>query len=140
VTLARLLIFVAVLFAIAITWRYRNSDFIQGIVHPQSVKPLAIEFDNGTVRQTIEPGDRALTKAAPKPVGSLRKCVKGAEVVYTNTFCPAGLKELELSNGTLTVVSGTAAPPPAKLEVPGPSPAQGEPTLAQRRIERVVGN
>jgi hypothetical protein len=140
VTLARILIFVALLFSIAITWRYRNSDFVQGIVHPKTVKPLAIEFDNGTVRQYKEPDDRARAKAAPRPVGSLRKCVKGAEVVYTNSFCPPGLKELELSNGTLTVVSGgAAAPAPAKVAGPGHAPAQAEPTLAQRRIEQVVG-
>lgn len=140
-TFARVLIFVAVLFSIATTWRYRNTDFVQGIVNPKTVKPLAIEFDNGTVRQYKEPDDRATAKAPPKPIGALRKCTKGAEVVYTNTFCPPGSKESELSNGTLTVVSGAATvPPPAQLAGPGKSPAQPEPTLAQRRIERILGN
>lgn len=140
-TLARILIFVALLFSIAITWRYRNSDFIQGIVHPKTVKPLAIEFDNGTVRHYKEPDDRATAKAAPKPIGTLRKCIKGAEVVYTNALCPPGLKEAELSRGTLTVLSGgPTAAAPARVAPPGTAAAQPEPTLGQRRMERIVNN
>lgn len=141
-SIGRILILVALLFSIAITWRYRNTDFIQGIVHPKTSKPLVIEFDNGTVRQYKEPGDLGSAKAAPKPVGTLRKCKKGAEVVYTNTFCPPGSKESDLTNGTLNVVSGaTPAPAPAKADAQARTPsAVTEPTLGQRRIERVVGN
>ena len=66
--------------SIAITWRYRNTDFIQGIVHPKTSKPLAIEFDNGTVRHYKAPDDRSSAKVAAKPVGTLRKCTKGSRL------------------------------------------------------------
>lgn len=56
------------------------------------------------------PGDAGAPKDQP---GGLRKCVKGAEVTYTNARCPAGYAEQAVSGGAVTVVPGTPVPKPA---------------------------
>lgn len=118
---------------IAATWRFRNADWVQDALHPQPVKKLKIEFDNGTVRQYETPlPDKAKKGTEPLPVGALRKCVRGADTSYTHDPCPPGSKEQALSKGTVTVLSAPpkpAAPPPQ---------ATPEPTLRQKAVDRAL--
>lgn len=140
-----------VLVLAAFSWRYRNSELIQGLLNPPQHKPSRIEFDNGTVRQYDNtPAAKKKSGAAPLPIGALRKCQArgqaGVEISYTNHPCPPGSKELPLTGGALTVIEGQAAPPAA---APRPLPnagAQGagglgrvaEPTLREKAVERAV--
>lgn len=65
------------------------------------------------------PGDAGAPKDQP---GGLRKCVKGAEVTYTNAKCPAGYAEQAVTGGTVSVVPATPVPQASDA-------ASGTPTL-----------
>ena len=121
------------LLALAITWRLAQSDWARQLGQP-AAKPLApIVFDNGTVRQYDSPASvAARNKGQPMPLGTLRKCQRGTEVSYTNSFCPPGTRELKLDKGT-GKVSGATAPATTK-----PPPAADGPSLRERAVERAV--
>ena len=90
-------------------------------------------FDNGTVRQYDSPASvAARNKGQPMPLGTLRKCQRGTEVSYTNSFCPPGTRELKLDKGTVNVIGST---PPATTK---PPPAADGPSLRERAVERAV--
>lgn len=57
---------------------------------------------------------QGLTGAAPSQA---RKCIKGAQTVYTNDPCPAGMQELTVNGGAVTVL-------PAQRVVRLPEPAE----------------
>lgn len=139
-TMRRIALGLALVFALALGWRYRHAEAVQSLLAPPSAKPLAIPFDNGTVRQYLAASQPAAGEAGAKPLGSVRKCRKGAEISYTNSLCPPGAKELELSKGTLNVLNGTPAQASGRPagNPPATAAAAAEPTLAQRRIERLV--
>lgn len=146
-TIRNYVVALGVLMAVAITWRYRNSDLIQDLVNPKQHKPVRIEFDNGTVREYANPASASKKAgAAPLPIGSLRKCQKTGEITYTNTYCPPGAKEMPLTQGTVNVVE-TPAPKPAgsvlPLQTQSPAPPGGavrkqEPGLRERAVEAAV--
>lgn len=132
ITLKHLAIGAVALIVLAVGWRYRNAEAVQRIVNPPSHKPLAIEFDNGTVRQNAAASSpatgRAATVLAP---GAVRKCRRGTEVTYTNQTCPPGHVEQAMSQGTVNVLPATAAAPRAPAPGPGPD-------LRERQINRVL--
>ncbi|OGA98231.1 MAG: hypothetical protein A3E25_16015 [Burkholderiales bacterium RIFCSPHIGHO2_12_FULL_69_20] len=134
-SLKSLLITAMLLIVLAFGWRYRNAEAVQRIINPPSHKPLAIEFDNGTVRQTgaaSVPGTgRAVQVLAP---GVVRKCRRGTEITYTNQTCPPGHVEQRMAQGTVNVLPATAVAPRAPA---GPAPAAG-PDLRERQINRVL--
>lgn len=135
ITLKHLSIGAVALILLAVGWRYRNAEAVQRIINPPSHRRLAIEFDNGTVRQTgaaSMPGTgRAAQVLAP---GAVRKCRRGAEITYTNQTCPPGHTEQSMSQGTVNVLPATAVAPGAPA---GPPPAAG-PSLREKSIERAV--
>lgn len=45
---------------------------------------------------------------------SLRKCVNGQQVTYSNVDCPTGAKAQAVTGGTVTVVPGTPVAKPAE--------------------------
>lgn len=128
----------ALLFLLAITWRLAQSDWGRSLSRPPDKPAAAIQFDNGTVRQYDSPASvAARSKGQPLPLGTLRKCQRGADISYTNSFCPPGSKELKLDKGTLNVVeSGPANAPPAKAAAADRGVAQ--PTLREMAVERAV--
>ena len=77
ITLKHLAIGAVALIVLAVGWRYRNAEAVQRIINPPSHKPLAIEFDNGTVREPPMPASGA---AADLNQG-LKKCRRGETVV-----------------------------------------------------------
>ncbi len=128
---------ILVLFMLAITWRVAQSDWGRGINRPAAKPPAPITFDNGSARQYDSPASvAARSKGQPLPLGTVRKCQRGTEISYTNSFCPPGARELKVHKGTVTVLeSGPVAPAPAPPTIaPGPPP----PTLRERAIERAV--
>ncbi len=133
-SLQRVAIAFALLFLLAATWRLAQSDWARGL-GPAADKPATpIRFDNGTVRQYDSAASvAARNKGQPLPLGTLRKCQRGSETSYTNSFCPPGSRELTLDKGTVNVVqsrpaTGTTAPPQA----------QPQPTLRELAVERAV--
>ncbi len=128
--------------AAAAGWRVRDADWVQDFLHPQPVKKLKIEFDNGTVRQyETSPPEQARKGTVPMPEGALRKCVRGAEVSYTNHPCPAGSQEHALKQGTLTVLSAPPKPAPTSPQSPQPmtpQPTTPEATLRQQATDRTL--
>lgn len=75
-------------------------------------------------RLSAAPAERGSTTAEPN---SLRKCVKGGEVTYSNVDCPAGAQVKPVTGGTVSVV---AAPPSPK-----PSEAASGPTALHKALD-----
>jgi hypothetical protein len=124
----------ALVILLAITWRVAQSDWARGLGQPPGKPAAPIQFDNGSVRQYDSPASvAARSKGQPLPLGTLRKCQRGAEISYTNSFCPPGTREIKLDKGTVSVIEAgpAAAPPPAAA-------APARPTLRERAIERAV--
>ena len=140
----------ALLLVVAAGWRYRHAGFIRELTHGQPKATVEIPFDNGTVRQydRARPDARQGAAAQAAPAG-VRKCRRGAEIIYTGGACPAGARELPMQGGTLSVVAGQHAPTTQPQR--GGESAQrrstlhdvldrsGEIDLTQRRIERATG-
>ena len=125
------------LLVLAITWRLAQSEWAQGLNRPADTAPRRIEFDNGTVRQYDSPASvAARNQGQPMPLGTLRKCQRGTEVSYTNSFCPPGAKELKVDKGTLNIVDSGATAAPPKPATPGTGP--GQPGLRELAVERAV--
>jgi hypothetical protein len=106
----RYLIWLAVLAIVgSAAWRYRASFLDLG---PPAPPPKRIIFDNGTARTLPLPPPPLASGARPnKPIGELRKCVRRAEVSYTNFACPNGFTEQAVKSDRLTVLdSGDAKP------------------------------
>ena len=79
----------------------------------------------------------ARNQGQPLPLGTLRKCLRGAEVSYTNSFCPSGARELKLDRGTVNVLPPDPAAA-ARAKGPAADPGQPPPTLRERAVERAV--
>lgn len=121
------------LLVLAVTWRVAQSDWARRLGQPDAKPAAPIVFDNGSVRQYDSPASvAARSKGQPMPLGTLRKCQRGTEVSYTNSFCPTGSRELKLEKGTVNVVESTA---PAAVKSP---PDAGGPSLRERAVERAV--
>ena len=111
----------AVLLMASIGWRYRNAPVITAWLSPDQPAAARIEFDNGTVRDY---------SAASQPSqgndsrnlgpGGVRKCKKGAEIIYTNEACPHGAKEHQMTGGTISVVPGDTTPKPIQAPMDPP--------------------
>lgn len=137
---------VALLLAAAVAWRYRNADFIRELTHGRPQAAVQIPFDNGTVRQY----EKARPDARPGAAGpgGVRKCRRGAEIVYTGVECPAGARELPMQGGTLSVVAGQQAPATPSQRGGGPGERRstlhdvldrsGDIDITNRRIERAT--
>jgi hypothetical protein len=101
--------------ALAYVWRYRNTDFIQGLIHGKDDRPVSIQFDNGTARSTPDPAAEASAAASanaaasappPRLTSGFRKCGNGKTTVYTDRLCPPGYKDVvPQGTGTVNVIS-----------------------------------
>lgn len=129
----------AVLLLLAVTWRVAQSDWGRSLGADAARPAAPIQFDNGTVRQYDSPASLAArNKGQPLPLGTLRKCQRGAEISYTNSFCPPGSKELKMDKGTLTVVAPDPAAAAAAARAAAPNQGQPAPTLRELAVERAV--
>ena len=113
----RYLIWLAVLAIVgSAAWRYRSSYLDFG---PPAAPPKRIIFDNGTARTYAPASPPQGDAGSPnRPIGELRKCVRKAEVTYTNFACPKGFTEQAVKSDRLTVLeSGVArSAAPAKAD------------------------
>jgi hypothetical protein len=130
---------VLALFVAAIGWRYRNADWVRGVLGPPAaaVKAKPIVFDNGTVRTPPSPASGPAAAAI-----SMRKCLRGQTVSYTDQPCPPGSRETTVNRGSVTVVEGQApaAKPPAGARLPNARDAMRPegPSLNEQAIERAT--
>ncbi|MFT3817916.1 MAG: hypothetical protein QM750_09860 [Rubrivivax sp.] len=76
---------------------------------------------------TAAPMPSAIPKTSAAP---LRKCRRGAELLYTNGDCPRGSREEAVDGGSLSVLPAAPAPAPA------PASAAG----AQSPLRRLAGD
>jgi len=137
-SLKQLAIGFAVLFALAGTWRLAQSDWARSLGQAPGKDAAPIQFDNGTVRQYDSPASvAARNQGQPLPLGTVRKCQGGAEISYTNSFCPPGTRELKVDKGTVTVIESVPLPAPGPAKPPA-APAQAAPTLRERAVERAA--
>lgn len=78
--------------------------------------------------------------------GGLRKCVKGAQVSYTNVACPPGSRAQPVAAAPVTVVPATPVPRAVAAASAGSGPAalremldmRREESLHDRAVERAV--
>jgi hypothetical protein len=84
------------------------------------------------VKQQIAPPLQAVTSVTSS-TGTARKCKRGTEMLYTNDKCPAGSQEEAVKGGLLSVL-------PAAPVVAAPAQTASEPSLMEKRIDKVIGN
>jgi hypothetical protein len=110
------------------------------------VEPRVIHFDNGSVRDP-QPGTPAPATTAIPKAGTLRKCLRAGETLYTNSTCPPGSRELYVEKGTVNVVEGGLAKPaaeagaasePRRKTVRDVLDMSDSAEMKQKRIDRVV--
>ena len=127
----------AVLLLLAVTWRVAQSDWGRSLGADTARPAAPIQFDNGSVRQYDSPAAvAARSQGQPLPLGTLRKCQRGTEISYTNSFCPPGTRELKVDKGTLTVLAPDPAATAAKAAAA--DKAKAAPTLRELAVERAV--
>lgn len=132
--------------ATAAGWHYRRAEWVQGWIHPRSAKPPAIKFDNGSVRDADASSQPTAMASQATPLGGIRKCRKGGQVVYTDGTCPPGAQEQPLRNGTVTIISGQAGTKSANAGEPAPQRATlrdvldppEEVSLKDKRMQKIV--
>lgn len=90
-------------------WRHRNDTWVRGLLRPQGPAKTTIEFDNGSVRDTLP---RVADDAADRNnlPGQLKKCVRKSQVVYTDQPCPAGFSVALVSDGKVSILQSTSPP------------------------------
>ena len=143
-------IFGALILAVLLSmaWHYRQAEFIQQWVHHgDQAKPVDISFDNAPPPSAGPPPQSAERQpTAVKVVGGMRKCKKGAQVIYTDGDCPVGSKELDIHGGSVTVVPGQS--PVSKLADSAQSASRPNvrdllvdpkgANLQEKRIEQII--
>ncbi len=65
--------------------------------------------------------------------GPLRKCKRGSDVLYTNDKCPAGTQEDAVKGGSLSVL------PAGPVVAPPVSQAASEPSMQEKRMDKIIG-
>jgi hypothetical protein len=80
------------------------------------------------VKQSLAPAAAAVTPTTT----ATRKCKRGNEVLYTNDNCPAGSQEQAVKGGSLSVL-------PAAPMVASPASAAPEPSMMEKRIDKIIG-
>lgn len=149
--LKRIFLGFLVLLALAAAWRWRHSEFMRGLSGGAPAKPpAAFKFDNGSVRDATAASSPAPVAAITDvPIGGVRKCKKGKEVVYTDGDCPKGTQEHAIKQGTVTVVPAQAAAPkppvgaePGQARIVNPivgAHIDSGPSIREQHIERAAG-
>ena len=140
-------LFIAALALISLAAIWGKRDTMDDWLIPTATsiaKP--IQFDNGTIRNYGNTSDRSSSSGSPPvPPGTLRKCVKGQQVSYTNQTCPLGSNENPVAGPPVNVMPSQAA---AKPETAQPSKTSAslrdaldvsrDENLRERAIERTV--
>jgi len=147
--LKRFFVVLGVLLLLAAGWRLWRSESVQLWLNPTPEQRLQIRFDNGTVRQAASAA--SVVPGSARVAGGLRKCQRGAQVVYTDGLCAPGATEQAVTRGTVNVMPGHGPAPAAAAAAAGPTtPPRGnlhdvadrsaEMTISERRLQQAVTN
>ncbi|WP_146219436.1 hypothetical protein [Sphaerotilus hippei] len=146
--LKRLFLGSLLLILLAAGWRHRHAQWVQALLSPKDTRAVQIPFDNGSVRDVGPgPAPRPPARLSDVPIGGVRKCQKGGEVIYTDRACPRGGQEQPIRQGTVNVVAGQPRPAAESGQAAGPQPLIASPLIAPhldgpglrgRQIERAV--
>jgi hypothetical protein len=135
----------------SVGWRHRNDAWVQGLLRPPA-PAKAIQFDNGSVRDTLpripEDGASAAHEQALNNLpGKLKKCIRKAQVVYTDQPCPAGFSAEPVSGDKVTVLEsptpksnpgGKAAAPDARKTLHDALDLSGNDNIKDKMMERAI--
>ena len=135
----------------SVVWHYSGSTAVKNLIDPDAVKKKPFVFDNGSVREIAAsaPSAAPITApiTAPNVVTAMRKCQRGAEVIYTDNPCQKGFLNQPIRNGSVTVVEGNPGSkslgeplrPPVRPVLQEPQDGSGRVGLREKRIDRLVG-
>jgi len=89
-------------------WSHRNDEWVQKLLRPDGAAKIDIQFDNGSVRDAAvilgQPPGTSSNRAVENTPGTMKKCLRGREVVYTDQLCPAGAMVAAVNGGNVTVL------------------------------------
>lgn len=122
----------------AIGWRFAGLDSERRAASAAALPALLRPDGNGTISWAVSATEsRSQVDAqAPGTLRGVRKCKKGASVIYTDQACPLGMQDLRVVERELTVLPGNPAPKSVKSPLQ-PEPT-AEPSLRARQMERVI--
>ena len=115
----------------SIMWRYVEPGAFNDWLKGRGATPKPFVFDNGTVREIPSRPSPDVPISAPQLAKAIRKCQRGAEMIYTDNPCQQGFSDQPISNGSVTAVE--AGP---RADFPdGAAPASRRPVLREFRNE-----
>ena len=131
----------------SILWRYLEPGAFNDWLKVRGATPKPFVFDNGTLREIPARTAPDLPISAPNLAKAVRKCQRGAEVVYTDNPCQPGFSDQPIRNGSMTVVEASrqanplneASPASRRPALRGLVHESGADSLNQKRVERLVG-
>jgi hypothetical protein len=72
---------------------------------PANALPKQIQFDNGSVRDNRpELAKSSISTQSQFSQGTLRKCIKDAQITYTDVACPPGYRERAVAGPPVNVM------------------------------------
>ncbi len=122
-----------VLVGVSFAWGKRH--WIAEFVSPPP-PPKPIVFDNGSVRDSA-PAPAPAAEVTKFPPGTLRKCVRGQQVSYSNISCPPGHKESAVGGTQLTVLPAPPGAPATRAAASGNGQSRLHEALDLTRDERL---
>jgi hypothetical protein len=91
-----------------VAWIHRNDDWIQKFIRPDGAAKVDIRFDNASIRDAVvilgQPPSTSSNRAVENTPGTMKKCLLGREVVYTDQPCPAGATVAAVNGGNVTLL------------------------------------
>lgn len=133
---------ILLLAVLAAGWLLRDTEPVRRLLHSakQVAPPVPLPGWGEAAADPARPG--ASTAGTTGTASRVRKCLRGAEVIYTNERCPAGSREQGLSGGTLTVmpspVTGTTGPAAASATLRGTLPPPSEVDVREQQVEQAL--
>ncbi|NRF68272.1 hypothetical protein HLB44_14865 [Aquincola sp. S2] len=124
-------------------WMFRETPLLRDLLRPVQSSGVGQWVDKQVSDVQAAGRDAVGSRASPQRGSSLRKCVSGAEVIYTNADCPAGSQRHEVSGGSVTVLPAQPARPAVSDAAASRTPLSelagkpGEPTLKEKHLDRI---
>lgn len=125
-----------VLILAAVGWRHAGQSSNRTPAAAVLPIPAAISFDGNASPTAPAARGPAVEEQAAGTVRGVRKCKKGATVIYTDQTCPKGMQDLRVVERELTVLPSTPLPKTVKSPLQ-PDSAQ-EPSIRARQMDRVI--
>jgi hypothetical protein len=105
---------------VAVIWRHRSDEWVQYFLHPTEATRGNFPFDSGSQRapQTGTAPEKSSDGTGAQGVanspGTLKKCLQGNKVLYTDPACLAGTKVAAVNGAKVNVLP--SAEPKADIQ------------------------